>query len=87
MRTIWASQIREFIFCPYSLGCRMRGIVPPAEALGIKEERCNHGNLFHRNHGEAVCQAERQLGIGGFLIRFGLAAVIVGGFAWLLIYI
>lgn len=83
MRTIWASHIREYIFCPWSLGCRMRGIKPSKEAQEEKQARCDEGNRFHREHGEAVCMAEKQLVRGGSLIRIGMAAAILGGLAWL----
>jgi hypothetical protein len=77
-QVIKASEIREYVFCPRSWACRQRGITSSPEAMAERAARLEHGNRSHREHGEAVCRASRQLGYGTGLAWLGLAVVILG---------
>lgn len=82
-RFIKANDVREYVFCPRSWAYRQRGIKAPPEALAQRKVRFEQGNQFHRAHGEAVCQAERQLEKGTSLIQAGLTVIVWGIVAWL----
>ena len=80
-KIIKASDVREYVFCPMSWAYKQRGVQSPPEAQERREERFEQGNRAHREHGEAVCRASRQLGYGTRLVWIGLAVVILG-VAW-----
>jgi hypothetical protein len=84
-RFIKASEVREYVFCPRSWAFRRREIKPPPEALAERETRIDYGNRFHREHGEAVCQAGRQLRRGASFVRVGLTIIVWGFIAWLVL--
>ena len=81
-RTIYASEVREYVFCPRSWAISQRGIKPPPEALAEKKARTDKGIQYHREHGEAVSRAGRQLGTGTLLVKIGLAMIVWGIVAW-----
>ncbi len=79
-----ASGVREYVFCPRSWGYRRQRVKPPPEAVKRQEARFEAGNRFHREHGEAVCRASRELKGGALLIKLGLAVLVYGVLAWCL---
>jgi len=82
LRIIKASEVKDFTFCPRSWAYHRRGIELPPEAVQETAERFERGREFHQEHGEAVCQAGRQIQTGALLAKVGLAILVLGVLLW-----